>query len=66
MTRKGYGSDQSSDSHTIPVGLTGITVNLADSHPHNVTSGETGSKGLEQQFSLMQPYQTVNYIIYAA
>ncbi|CAF5044540.1 unnamed protein product [Rotaria sp. Silwood1] len=65
MTSKGYGSDQSSHSHTIRTDKTGISVYSAGSHTHNVTHGQTGSAGLGQHFSLMQPYQTVNYIIYA-
>ncbi|CAF5094052.1 unnamed protein product [Rotaria sp. Silwood1] len=66
MPPKGYGSDQSFHSHTIPMGKTGITINSAGSHDHMVNIGQTGSVGLGQKFSLMQPYQTVNYIIYAA
>lgn len=66
MTPKGYGSDQSSHTHKIPRGQTRISIDFAGSHTHNVNNGYTGSAGLGQEFSLMQPYQTVNYIIYAA
>lgn len=66
VTKGGSGSDQSSHSHTIPRGQTYITINTDGSHVHMVDSGHTGSVGLGQEFSLMQPYQTVNYIIYAA
>ncbi|CAF4559030.1 unnamed protein product [Rotaria sp. Silwood2] len=66
MPPSGFGSDQSSHSHTIPIDTTRITITSAGSHAHTVNSGQTGSAGLGQEFSLMQPYQTVNYIIYAA
>ncbi|CAF4711436.1 unnamed protein product [Rotaria socialis] len=66
MTTKNHGSDQSSHSHAIPRGQTNITINYADSHTNTVNHSFTGSVGLGQKFSLVQPYQTVNYIIYAA
>ncbi|CAF1488110.1 unnamed protein product, partial [Didymodactylos carnosus] len=43
---------------------THITINDSDSHTHNI-EGESDSVGLGQQFSLMQPFQAVNYIIYS-
>ncbi|CAF1561027.1 unnamed protein product, partial [Didymodactylos carnosus] len=60
----GKGNDHGVHSHTIYRGLTGISVQSAGAHSHTL-SGETGSVGKSEQFSLMPPYQTVNYIIYA-
>ena len=65
MTPRGHGSDQSSHSHSIPTGSTSISIYSAGVHSHRVAAGETGAMGGGQAFSLMQPYQTVNYIIYA-
>jgi microcystin-dependent protein len=66
MSSGGQGNDHTSHSHTIPRGTTGIRINSDGVHSHTVAYGETGSNGLGEQFSLMQPYQTFNYIIYAA
>ena len=65
LTPKGHGSDQSSHFHSIPTDYTSISINSASAHSHRITAGETGAIGGGQAFSLMQPYQTVNYIIYA-
>jgi microcystin-dependent protein len=43
---------------------TGISVHSAGGHTHEVT-GKTGTTGEGDQFSLLQPFQTFNYIIYA-
>lgn len=50
-------------SHSIPMGRTGISIDYAGDHTHTLT-GQTGFVGLGNSFSLMPPYQTVNYIIY--
>ena len=56
--------DRNRHVHVIPRGVTGISVNTAGSHTHNV-EGTTASKGQGRAFQIMNPYQTVNYIIYA-
>jgi microcystin-dependent protein len=43
--------------------LTDISINSSGSHGHEIT-GRTGSTGGGQTFSLIQPFQTLNYIIY--
>ncbi|CAF3802386.1 unnamed protein product [Rotaria sp. Silwood1] len=43
---------------------TGITIHSSGGHGHEIT-GRTGTTGGGQQFSLLQPFQTFNYIIYA-
>ena len=43
---------------------TGISLHSAGDHSHAVI-GKTGATGDGQQFSLLQPFQTFNYIIYA-
>jgi microcystin-dependent protein len=64
MPPSGYGSDQSSHTHTISRDFTGIIIQSAGSHSHTVL-GETGSFGNAEPFTVMPPYQTINYIIYA-
>ncbi|CAF4321267.1 unnamed protein product [Rotaria sp. Silwood2] len=61
--KDGWRIGEGTHSHSIPTGYTGISMNNAGSHSHTL-SGETGSVGDGEKFSLMQPYQTVNYIIY--
>ncbi|CAF1503673.1 unnamed protein product [Rotaria sordida] len=63
-TNSGQGSDQISHTHTIYTGKTSISINAAGDHSHSV-SGNTGSIGDNSGFSLLQPYQSINYIIYA-
>jgi microcystin-dependent protein len=63
-TNNGYGSDQVSHAHTIDRGYTYISIYSAGDHNHSV-SGSTGLAGGGNAFSLLQPYQSVNYIIYA-
>jgi microcystin-dependent protein len=63
-TNNGYGSDQVSHEHTIRTGYTYISIYSAGDHNHSV-SGSTGLAGGGNAFSLLQPYQSVNYIIYA-
>ncbi|CAF4650468.1 unnamed protein product [Rotaria sp. Silwood2] len=43
---------------------TGILVNTVGNHAHILT-GNTGSTGNAHSFSLLNPYQTLDYIIYA-
>ncbi|CAF4530871.1 unnamed protein product [Rotaria sp. Silwood2] len=63
-TGGGHGSDQVSHAHTIYTGRTYISIDAVGNHDHSV-SGSTGSVGGGSGFSLLQPYQSVNYIIYA-
>ena len=44
--------------------VTGITLNSVEDHTHTLT-GATGSTGSSNSFSLLNPYQTLDYIIYA-
>jgi hypothetical protein len=44
--------------------VTGIEIHSSGGHVHEMT-GRTASAGSGQQFSLLQPYQTFNCIIYA-
>ncbi|CAM4788681.1 unnamed protein product [Rotaria magnacalcarata] len=64
MKGGGYGNDGAQHSHIIPWGYTGITAQSAGDHTHTV-HGETGSFGNAETFTVMPPYQTINYIIYA-
>lgn len=43
---------------------TNISLHSAGGHSHEVI-GKTGGTGNGQKFSLLQPFQTFNYIIYA-
>jgi microcystin-dependent protein len=49
----------------IHTSFTGVTVNPVEDHTHAMT-GKTGSVGSSNSFSLLNPYQTLDYIIYAA
>ncbi|CAF0787097.1 unnamed protein product [Didymodactylos carnosus] len=64
MNRGGGGDDNQRHSHSISRDYTHITINSAGNHIHPI-DGETGSVGGGQSFSLLSPYQTVNYIIYS-
>ncbi|CAF1561144.1 unnamed protein product, partial [Adineta ricciae] len=61
--KDGWRIAEGTHSHSIPTGRTGISVNYAGDHSHTL-SGYTGPVGNGEQFSIMQPYQTMNYIIY--
>ncbi|CAF1286909.1 unnamed protein product [Didymodactylos carnosus] len=50
--------------HTIPTGRTYISINSAGDHGHSI-NGQTGVTGGGKEFSLLPPFQTVHYIIYA-
>ncbi|CAF3394079.1 unnamed protein product [Rotaria sp. Silwood2] len=49
--------------HVIPMGKTGITLNNGGTYSHSI-EGSTGSISGGNSFSIMPPYQTINYIIY--
>jgi microcystin-dependent protein len=55
--------DQTSHAHTIPIGRAGISILNGGTHSHSI-SGLTGSAGNGKSFSIMPPYQTVDFIIY--
>ncbi len=61
--KDGWRIGEGTHSHSIPTGHTSISINDAGNHNH-ILSGETESVGGGEKFSLMQPYQTVNYIIH--
>ncbi|CAF2537864.1 unnamed protein product [Rotaria sp. Silwood2] len=61
---RGGQSQDSEHTHSIATDRTNIVIHHNGDHTHTI-QGETSRVGLGQQFSLMQPYQTVNYIIYA-
>jgi len=65
MRGNGHGTDQSSHSHSISTDYTRIQIQTAGSHTHTIY-GETGLAGSGEAFSIVQPYQTIHYIIYAA
>lgn len=60
----GYGNDQTMHTHDISADFTKIQIQTAGNHTH-VVYGETGLFGDGEAFSIIQPYQTINYIIYA-
>ncbi|CAF1681145.1 unnamed protein product [Adineta ricciae] len=64
MRGNGHGSDQNSHTHTIYTGQTNIIINSAGAHNHMIR-GNTSSVGNGGSFSLLQPYQSIHYIIYA-
>ncbi|CAF0726128.1 unnamed protein product [Didymodactylos carnosus] len=61
---RGHGKDDIKHSHSIPKGRTYITINADGNHGHTI-NGKTGTVGAGKEFSLMPPFQTVNYIIYS-
>ncbi len=60
----GIGSDLGNHSHSISRDETGINILLGGIHSHPI-AGITASTGQGKAFSIMPPYQIVNYIIYA-
>ncbi|CAF0719518.1 unnamed protein product [Adineta steineri] len=60
----GNGNDHNVHSHTINKDYTRITIQSGGAHSH-IVEGQTGPEGAGQAFSVMPPYQTINYIIYA-
>lgn len=65
LKQNGHGGfeDQTSHAHTIPIGKTDISILNDGTHSHSIC-GITGSAGNGQSFSIMPPYQTVDFIIY--
>ncbi|CAF3284192.1 unnamed protein product [Rotaria socialis] len=59
----GHFDDGNVHSHTIPTGHTGISILAGGLHGHSI-SGSTDYAGYGQSFSIMPPYQTVDFIIY--
>ncbi|CAF1016145.1 unnamed protein product [Didymodactylos carnosus] len=55
--------DRGRHVHTIAIDKTSISIDMAGSHIHDII-GEMSSVGLGQQFQLISPFQTCNYIIY--
>lgn len=60
----GHGNDGSTHTHTINLDYTHLNIESSGNHTHSI-HGETESQGKNNSFSLMNPYQTLNYIIYA-
>ncbi|CAF0764355.1 unnamed protein product [Rotaria sordida] len=60
----GRGSDHGLHSHSISIDKTRISINTAGSHSHSII-GQSGAVGGGHAFSILNPYQTVNYIIYS-
>ncbi len=56
-------SQVSQHDHPIPSGYTHISIKLDGLHSHEL-QGTTGVVGKGQRFSIMPPYQAINYIIY--
>ncbi|CAF3834265.1 unnamed protein product [Rotaria sp. Silwood1] len=56
--------DKYNHQHDIPTGKTGIIINDNGSHSHLI-HGSTTSAGGGNSFSIMPPYQTIAYIIFA-
>lgn len=50
-------------NHIIPHGYTHLSINSDGLHSHGL-EGETSAVGKGQHFSIMPPYQAINYIIY--
>ena len=59
----GYGKDYGHHSHTIKRDFTRITINKGGAHGHHI-EGHTGRAGEGNAFSIIPPFQTINYIIY--
>ncbi|CAF0755910.1 unnamed protein product [Rotaria sordida] len=60
----GRSSDHGLHSHSISIDKTRISINTAGSHSHSII-GQSGAVGGAHTFSILNPYQTVNYIIYS-
>ena len=58
----GGGAGLGQHSHSIPVGTTGITVQSSGEHSHAL-QGSSGSIGKGKAFSLLPPFQTIDFII---
>ncbi|CAF4397351.1 unnamed protein product [Rotaria sp. Silwood2] len=62
--RGGRGNDHGSHSHTISTDKTNISINIAGDHIHSII-GQSSAVGGGHVFSILNPYETVNYIIYS-
>ncbi|CAF1135893.1 unnamed protein product, partial [Didymodactylos carnosus] len=60
----GRGSDHGFHSHYIASDKTRISINTGGDHSHSIV-GQSGAVGGGRAFSILNPYQTVNYIIYS-
>jgi len=63
MTTGGGAADQLTHTQVIPTDLSHITIHDAAVHTHEL-NGEMNSVASDQEFSLINPYQVVQYIIY--
>jgi microcystin-dependent protein len=61
---RGGANEHGTHTHPIARDSTHIRINDGGEHTHQV-AGKTASVGNGQPFSLMQPFQAVNYIIYS-
>ncbi|CAF1503619.1 unnamed protein product [Adineta steineri] len=59
----GHFDDRSSHVHGIPTSLSGISILSGGIHNHTI-SGLTDNAGQGKSFSIMPPYQTIDFIIY--
>ncbi|CAF3667343.1 unnamed protein product [Rotaria sp. Silwood1] len=62
--RNGGANDFGQHSHTIARDFSKITIREAGAHSHAIV-GATASEGQGMMINIMNPYQTINYIIYA-
>jgi hypothetical protein len=59
----GHFLDWNKHSHTIQTDRTHISIQSAGAHHHSI-DGITGSQGSGNPFSIMPPYQAIDYIIF--
>jgi len=59
----GSSNDQATHTHVIATDTAHITIDNAGAHTHDL-NGEMDSVGANQSFSLLNPYQVVQHIIY--
>jgi hypothetical protein len=64
LGQNGNGNSYSEHSHSISRDETHITIEPVEGHQHEI-EGQTETVGNGTSFSVVPPYQTVNYIIYA-
>ena len=58
----GGGAGLGQHSHTIPMGLTKISINFSGQHSHAL-KGVSGAVGKGKELSLIPPFQSINFII---
>jgi len=61
---RGGANEYGTHTHPFARDVTNITINSGGNHNHQI-AGATDSVGSGHPFSLLSPYQTVNYIIYS-